>query len=604
MEIGSIIIKSEQEIAAVHQAAMNCFNWLEFDQTSKANCAEVLNELSQIGYKLYGQGTLEFKLSHKNGRTGLFITAVYKNKVDHPNITPGKHIPAMHTEQWLAYMKDLMDDVQIHTQEDKSTKIIVVKWLAEPVSISKDLWVKIKKDFSLFSSLSPKEIMGRLNVEVVDAWKEIKYKNNQLEQLLKKNQTLEESGGDDRQLLKDEVDLRVFSETALAGRSKALNAIYRLAIAKDRDLQTICDGMVREFADLFSVSFASLSIEVGLEQNVYSQFTDGLCTHTHLLTLQTLPKGMKIENGKCYQFTGDINKELSIPISIKELPYQSLLCYKITDTNGENMGTIFILDKNKRVFEEFHLFILETFAYYLSAEIYHFRTEKQLVRSKEMELLGIITSGVAHEVRNPLNAILAVSQAMFRKLGSNEEIKPFIEHINTQIKRLSSIMSDLLELGKPLRNENMGEQTLDELVSGGVRAWRESSVYTGRKIEIHMGSIAQQRTVHSDKMKMQQVIVNLLENACSHCSEEKSIIIDVTTSNDGKSNIKFTDHGTGMDKEMLPRFFDPFFSTRKGGIGLGTSIVKRIIQSHGGSIIVYNNEPPPGLTVEFTLPQK
>ena len=165
-------------------------------------------------------------------------------------------------------------------------------------------------------------------------------------------------------------------------------------------------------------------------------------------------------------------------------------------------------------------------------------------------------------------------------------------------------MSDLQDLGKPLSHENMGTETVKDLISGGVKAWRESSVHADRKMEVNICSRGGLCRIHSDKMKIQQVIVNLLENACSHSSEEKPIKINVTKSDDGTAIIRITDCGSGMDPDMLPRFFDPFFSTRKDGIGLGTSIVRRIVERHGGNIRVYNNDPPPGLTVEFTLSPK
>ena len=100
---------------------------------------------------------------------------------------------------------------------------------------------------------------------------------------------------------------------------------------------------------------------------------------------------------------------------------------------------------------------------------------------------------------------------------------------------------------------------------------------------------------------MEQVIINLLENACAHSKTEREILIDIYD-NDGTVIIKVIDMGAGIKPEYFEHLFEPFFTTRKGGTGLGLGIVKRIVESHGGAIDIRNNEPPPGVSVEIKLP--
>ncbi|MFC1586274.1 ATP-binding protein [Fibrobacterota bacterium] len=600
MEIGTIELKGEKEIAAAHQAAMNCFDWLGFDQSTRANLVEVINELSQIGAQFFKEGKLVFELTRNEGHTGLVIKGLYnKPNADQATLPDGR-IPLLDSSKWTESIDKLIDEVKIDTSNVKKPEISAVKWLERKSAFSKELIGKIKNDFALFPGLSTTEALSRLNSEVIDSWNEVREKNKQLEKALRQIQALKEGKSASKRRLKEEVSLRIFSETALAGRSKALEAIYSLSVSHNADLQEICDRITIELADLFSAPFVSISAEDGVDQSFFSQFSDGECSHANLLSLKTLPKDMQNQNS--VQFTGNLNRQLSVPDSFAVLPYKAALCHRIMDTEGKGVGSIYVLDKKKRIFEEFHLYVLETFAHYIKSEINRLRMEKQLVNSKEMELLGKITSGVAHEVRNPLNAIMAVSQALFRKLGRDRELKPFMNHINNQIKRLSSIMGDLLHLGKPLRKENLSLVSAPDLVAGSLKAWKASTGFARHTVRPDVRGLTNKDRINVDLPKIQQVFINLLENACSHSPESEPLRIRAFKSDEKSAVIRIIDRGCGMNDDILPSFFEPFFSTRKEGTGLGTSIVRRTIERHGGAVQVYNNTPRPGLTVEFRLP--
>jgi signal transduction histidine kinase len=96
--------------------------------------------------------------------------------------------------------------------------------------------------------------------------------------------------------------------------------------------------------------------------------------------------------------------------------------------------------------------------------------------------------------------------------------------------------------------------------------------------------------------------MNLLENAAQHSPEESEIVVEVSLGQNNMLSVKIRDRGTGVSPEILPEVFKPFFTTRTRGAGLGLSIVKSIIETHGGQTELFNNDPGPGLTVEVTLP--
>jgi signal transduction histidine kinase len=104
-----------------------------------------------------------------------------------------------------------------------------------------------------------------------------------------------------------------------------------------------------------------------------------------------------------------------------------------------------------------------------------------------------------------------------------------------------------------------------------------------------------------DADRIEQMIVNLLENAHQHSPADAPIAFSVAAAN-GSAIFTVSDNGPGIKPEVLPRIFEPFFTTRKGGTGLGLSIVRHIVESHGGVILARNNGENTGATFEVSLP--
>ncbi len=230
------------------------------------------------------------------------------------------------------------------------------------------------------------------------------------------------------------------------------------------------------------------------------------------------------------------------------------------------------------------------------------RIEARLKESQRMEVIGRLASGVAHEVRNPLNAILAISEALVQEIGDNPEYKPYLDHIRTQVDRLSTLMKDLLDLGKPLQKKAFVRNSIKEICTGAIELWRQSSTSGQRNISLPDDSLPGNPEVLGDSAKLKQVIFNLLENAAQHSPEDSEITVGITKSDAKSVSILVRDEGSGVPADIVEEVFKPFFTTRSRGSGLGLSIVQNIIELHGGAIALKNNDPPPGLTVEVVLP--
>jgi two-component system NtrC family sensor kinase len=236
----------------------------------------------------------------------------------------------------------------------------------------------------------------------------------------------------------------------------------------------------------------------------------------------------------------------------------------------------------------------------------HRQLEDKLLQARKLETIGQIASGVAHEVRNPLNAILSITEALFREkeIGDNPEFAPFILHIRTQVTRLADLMNDLLDLGKPISAANFEVLPLLELCRETMGLWKVSGMSENRQVLIIAEQDADDLLVRADSIKLQQVIFNLLENAGHHNPVDSTITLCLaeSTSSHGMAIVQITDSGRGIPEENLPRVFDPFYSNRRGGTGLGLSLVKHFIENMGGSVRIWNNDPPPGCTAELRIP--
>jgi PAS domain-containing protein len=241
--------------------------------------------------------------------------------------------------------------------------------------------------------------------------------------------------------------------------------------------------------------------------------------------------------------------------------------------------------------------LIELFAAYTGHEFERQLLSEQVLKARNLELLGRITAGVAHEVRNPLNAIASITEALRLDLGSANQYDDYLNHMGAQVKRLSTLMQDLLELGRPLNASLLHEEAVDDIIAAGLSLWRQSN--QGRHVEVH-GKLPGM-SILADGARMQQALINVLDNAAQHSRPDTALQVFVEQSGN-RVRLRIVDQGAGIPADALDKVFEPFFTRRRLGTGLGMSIVKHIIEAHGGTVSVRNNEPGPGATAEFILP--
>ncbi|MDA8139541.1 MAG: ATP-binding protein [Desulfobacteraceae bacterium] len=228
--------------------------------------------------------------------------------------------------------------------------------------------------------------------------------------------------------------------------------------------------------------------------------------------------------------------------------------------------------------------------------------QEQLVQSRKLASIGTLTSGIAHELNNPLNNISITAEAFMLNYPnmSDKEIKEMIEDIMVQTDRASQVVKNLLEFSRTerpsfrlLQPREIIERTLS-LVKNQLAMAR---------VRIQTDFAPELPAVRGKGQDLQQAFVNLLLNAIQAMPQGGEIKIRAGRGPQGHLRIDLADSGTGIKPEDLAHIFDPFYTTKESGAGtgLGLSIVYNIIRTHGGYIEV-NSEVGKGSTFSIFLP--
>lgn len=223
------------------------------------------------------------------------------------------------------------------------------------------------------------------------------------------------------------------------------------------------------------------------------------------------------------------------------------------------------------------------------------KTEAQLIRSEKLAALGQLAAGFAHEIRNPLTSINILIHSMREKPPSGDSYKEDFKVIEEEIHRINEIVDQFLRFAKPAppllektEVSSIFEETLQLL-----RPQIEKQLIVVEK-EFQPLPI-----ILIDREQMKQAILNLLLNAIQAMPGAGHLTLKGQNSEDGQwIHLSIQDSGVGIPGEDMNKLFDPFFSTKEGGMGLGLSIAHRIIDQHHGKIEV---ESTPGEGTLFTV---
>lgn len=218
--------------------------------------------------------------------------------------------------------------------------------------------------------------------------------------------------------------------------------------------------------------------------------------------------------------------------------------------------------------------------------------QQDLIRSEKFATIGRLASSVAHELRNPLAGIKNISYFL-SKMGafSDDKSKQMVNMLSSEVLRANKIITDLLDYSKT-KKLNKQEVSIETFIEKSI-----SAVSMPDKIEIIKN--IEPLNVFVDPDKMTQIIINLLSNARDAMPDEGGkITITAKRHNNKDFRIDVEDTACGMDEETVKHLFEPLFTTKLKGIGLGLSIVKEIIEAHSGRIMVKSKK---GVGTTFTI---
>lgn len=250
------------------------------------------------------------------------------------------------------------------------------------------------------------------------------------------------------------------------------------------------------------------------------------------------------------------------------------------------------------------LFIVLRFTVKRGEEIIQKRNEEQmslkeeLSRARHLSLLGEMTAGISHEIRNPLGIIRSSAELLRKKLAQTNPENTIPEIIVEESERLDNIITDFLDFAKPI-SPHFHQCNLVHIIEKNITHFAPELDNTRcRIIHNHDGTIPE---IPADKEMLYQAFLNILINSIQAMPSGGDVTITTRSLNDDAVQIIFDDEGEGVRPDVLDKIWDPFFTAKEKGTGLGLGIVKNIIEAHHGKIDAANRNGG-GFRITIELP--
>jgi len=270
-----------------------------------------------------------------------------------------------------------------------------------------------------------------------------------------------------------------------------------------------------------------------------------------------------------------IEREADVRIGEKMIPME-IIAAALRDDSGDSPGKILLF----RDISELR------------------RLQEEVERNRRLASLGSLAAGIAHEIRNPLSSIKGFATYFKERYRQNAEDGRIADVMVNEVERLNRVIGQLLEFSRPV-NLQRRESALPELVR---RAITVIEPETGKAaVRIRMEVEPDAPPVRVDPDRFHQVLLNLLLNAVQAMEGGGTLTVSAGPAGEGRVRIAVSDTGKGIASGDMNRIFDPYFTTRPTGTGLGMAIVHKIVEAHGGEIRV-ESEPGRGTTASVFLP--
>ena len=208
--------------------------------------------------------------------------------------------------------------------------------------------------------------------------------------------------------------------------------------------------------------------------------------------------------------------------------------------------------------------------------------ENEVTRSRHLNSIGSLAAGVAHEIRNPLSSIKGFAVYFKERLSGNKEDEQMADVMIQETERLNRVISQLIEFARPLELKKEKVQFV-ELVQHTIKLIAADA--QKNKISVEIDAAADLPEVEVDPDKIKQVLLNIFLNSLAALKDGGKLIIELALKADNLTVI-ISDNGVGIKKLDLLRIYDPYFTSKPAGTGLGLAVVQKIMEAHGGKINV------------------
>jgi signal transduction histidine kinase len=227
------------------------------------------------------------------------------------------------------------------------------------------------------------------------------------------------------------------------------------------------------------------------------------------------------------------------------------------------------------------------------------RLKEELSRAQRLSSLGEMVAGVSHEIRNPLGIIRSSAGLLKKKMDKLDPSNTIPDIIVEEAERLNNIITDFLNYAGP-REPKLAMCKIEEVIDKNITYLAAQLAENGCKVDTQVGDNLPK--IRADSEMLYQAFLNIFINAMQAMPDGGKISVNIFPLN-GSVAVRIEDDGNGIETEIMEKIWDPFFTTKENGTGLGLGIVKNLIEAHGGSLNI-ENRPERGACVTIQLPAK
>lgn len=279
--------------------------------------------------------------------------------------------------------------------------------------------------------------------------------------------------------------------------------------------------------------------------------------------------------------------------------------------DGEVMVPVFVDDKlsllmilgaklSEDIFTDEDVKLLNTISHQMSISVKNARLYAHKLNSDRLASIGMMSATFAHEIRNPLTSIKTFTQLFPEKFEDAEFRNTFSKIVVDDIGRIDGLIKDLLSFSSKESVPGINTLNVTELVNGVLEHQKGRCEFEKNNISLRKKYKDARINILGDPQKLKRALINIINNGCQAMQENGVLTVDIV-SNSKEVDIKISDTGKGMTSQEIAKIFDPFYTTKAMGIGLGLAISKKIIEDHDGRIAV-ESKLSQGTTFTISLP--